>query len=134
MDAKTIFGLYKLRWRIETIFKSWKSNMGFDKVHNVSKSQLSVILMARFIMVIICTQFIFKPCRTIIKNTLNYDLSLMKTTHYLMRHPKKLVQIIADLVDCPGMASKTINIMARYCSYDKRKRSNYQQDLEMVLL
>jgi len=109
--------------------------MEFDKVHNVSQNQLSVILMARFIMVIICSQYIFKPCGTIIKNTLNKGLSLLKTTHYLMRHPKKLVQIIADLFDCPGTASTTINTMARYCSYDKRKkRSNYQQDLEMVLL
>jgi hypothetical protein len=109
--------------------------MGFDKVHNVSQTQLSVILMARFIMAIIYTQFIFTPCRTIIKNSLNKDLSLMKTTHYLMSHPKKLVQIIADLFDCPGTASTTINTMAQYCSYDKRKkRSNNQQDLEMVLL
>lgn len=59
----------------------------------------------------------------------------MKTTHYLMSHPKKLVQIIADSFDCPGTASTTINTMAQYCSYDKRKkRSNYQQDLEMVFL
>jgi len=90
--------------------------MGFDKVHNVSQIQLSVILMARFIMVIIYTQIILNPCRTIIKNTLSKDLSLMKTTHCLMRNPGKLLQIIADLFDCPGKASKTINIMARYCS------------------
>lgn len=107
--------------------------MGFDKVHNVSQNQLSVIIMARFIMVIICTQFIFKPCRTIVKSTWNKDLSLMKTTHYLIRHPNKLVQIIADLSAFPEKPSETIKIMARYCSYDKRKRSNYQQDLEMVL-
>lgn len=107
--------------------------MGFDKVHNVSQNQLSVIIMARFIMVIICTQFIFKPCRIIIKNTLKKELSLMKTTHYLIRHPKKLEQIIADLSEYEGSESKTIKIMARYCSYEKRKRPNYQQDLEMVL-
>ncbi|WP_425338223.1 transposase, partial [Tamlana crocina] len=117
-EANTIFSLYKLRWRIEIIFKSWKSNMGFDKVHNVSQNQLYVIIMARFIMVIICTQFIFKPCRNIIKSTLNKDLSLMKTTHYLIRYPIKLVQIIADLSDFPGKASETIKIMVRYCSYD----------------
>jgi hypothetical protein len=90
--------------------------MGFDKVHNVSQNQLSVIIMARFIMVIICTQFIFKPCRKIIKSTLNKDLSLMKTTHYLIRHPNKLIQILADLSDFPEKASETIKIMARYCS------------------
>lgn len=108
--------------------------MSFDKIHNVSQNQLSVIIMARFIMVIICTQFIFKPCRKLIKSTLNKDLSLMKTTHYLIRHPNKLIQILADLSDFPEVASKTMKIMARYCSYDKRERTNYQQDLEMILL
>lgn len=133
-DTKSIFGFYKLRWRIETIFKSWKSNMGFDKVHNVSQDQLSVIIMARFIMIIICAQYIFKPCRALIKKTLNKDLSLMKITHYLIKHPMKLIQITADLSDYPQEVSKTMEIMAKYCSYDKRKRSNYQQDLEMVML
>ncbi len=57
----------------------------------------------------------------------------MKTTHYLIRHPKKLVQIIMNLFDCPKTASKAIKIMAKYCSYDKRIRSNYEQDFEKLL-
>ena len=48
-----ILKAYRLRWRIEIIFKSWKSNMEFTKIHNVSKTQLSIILFARFIMIII---------------------------------------------------------------------------------
>lgn len=107
--------------------------MGFGKVHNVSQNQLSVILMARFIMIVVCTQFVFRPCKTIIKKTLGKDLSLMKVTHYLIRNPAKLKQIIVDLFNCPGNASKAIKTMARYCSYDKRLRTNYQQDLETIL-
>ena len=105
--------------------------MGFDRIHNVSQNQLSVILIARFIMIVICTQFIFKPCKTIIKTTLNKDLSLMKITHYLIRHPKKLIQIILDLYGHPDKPGETIKTMSRYCSYDKRqKRTHYEQDLE----
>jgi hypothetical protein len=34
--------LYGLRWRIENIFKTWKSNFSFGKVHTVSEQQLRV--------------------------------------------------------------------------------------------
>lgn len=66
-DHKFIFKAYTLRWRIEIIFKSWKSNMEFSKIHNVSKIQLYLILYARFIMIKICIQHIFSPARIIIK-------------------------------------------------------------------
>lgn len=41
--------LYSLRWRIECIFKTWKSNFNFDNIHSVSQIQLKVLLHARFI-------------------------------------------------------------------------------------
>ena len=107
--------------------------MSFDKIHNVSQNQLSVILMARFIMIIICTQFIYTPCKSIVKTTLNKDLSLMKVTHYLIRHPKKLIQITIDLYNQPDKLSEAIKTMARYSSYDKRsKRTHYEQDIRMT--
>lgn len=37
-DYKELFLIYGLRWRIEIIFKSWKSNLGFGKIHNVSNT------------------------------------------------------------------------------------------------
>ena len=41
--------------------------MAFDKIHEVSKMQLNVILMAWFIMILICSQYIFAPCKQLIK-------------------------------------------------------------------
>ena len=55
-DFHKIFMIYGLRWRIEIIFKSWKSHMQFAKLHNVSENQLRVILTARFIMIVIYMQ------------------------------------------------------------------------------
>lgn len=130
-DAEKIFGLYKLRWRIEIIFKSWKSNMAFDRVHNVSKIQLWVILWSRFIMIIICTQFVYTPCRLLIKAGLNKDLSLMKVTHYLIRHPQKIILVLKELQK-QGKPGPTVEILAKYCCYDKRKRTHYQEDLQLI--
>ena len=57
-DFKTLLDLYSLRWKIETIFKNWKSNLKFDKIHNVSTIQLKIILRSRFLMIILM-QFIY---------------------------------------------------------------------------
>lgn len=46
-DYKQVLKLYSFRWRIETIFKSWKSYLNFDHIHNVSLMQLYVLLLAR---------------------------------------------------------------------------------------
>ena len=48
-----IFRLYSLRWKIETIFKNWKSNLNFDKIHNVSSVQLKILLHTRFLLILL---------------------------------------------------------------------------------
>lgn len=128
----TIFNIYSFRWRIEIIFKSWKSNLEFDKIHNVSKTQLSVILLARFIMIIIFTQNIFHRCRVIVKKHLNKDLSLLKVIHYLSRNLNKIRDIYVELTQYTTFAGKTICVLARYCSYDKRARENFEQKMDAV--
>jgi len=126
-----LFLIYGLRWRIEIIFKSWKSNLGFGKIHNVSNIQLKVILIARFIMILICTQYLFAPCRINIKKHFKKNISLLKVIRYLTRNPDKIMKIIAELEGNPDVPGKHIIALARYCSYEKRiKRLNYEQHME----
>ena len=132
-DFNKIFGLYKLRWRIEIIFKSWKSEMRFDNIHQVSAIQLKVLLLSRFIMILFCTQYIFPLCNAIVKKRIQKDLSLLKVIHYLMRKQEKLFYILNDITKNSTKSSDNIAVMAKYCSYDKRRRINYQQCLDEVL-
>ena len=117
---------------MEIIFKSWKSNMAFDKIHEVSKMQLNVILMARFIMILICSHYIFAPCKQLIKKTLQKNLSLFKVMHYLTRNPIKIIEIITDLIKNPNKPGKSIITLAKYCSYDTRKRLNFEQEMDSI--
>jgi hypothetical protein len=106
--------------------------MAFDKIHEVSKIQLNVILLARFIMILICSQYIFVPCKQLIKRTLQKNLSLLKVIHYLTRNQDKIIEILMDLAQNPKKPRKTIITLAKYCSYDTRKRLNFEQDLENI--
>lgn len=131
LTFEQIFNLYGLRWRIEIIFKSWKSNMSFSKIHNVSHIQLQIILISRFIMILIYTQFIFSPCRVKVKKYFNRYLSLLKTIHYLIKQPHMIIEIANELKNSPNVPGDSLTKLSRYCTYEKRKnRLNFEQQME----
>ena len=46
-----ILGIYGLRWRIEVIFKAWKSHLKFDILHRVSARQMRILLKTRLLVI-----------------------------------------------------------------------------------
>lgn len=132
-DYDFIFKAYSLRWRIEIIFKIWKSHMEFSKIHNVSKTQLSIILFARFIMIIICIQYIFSPARMIILKHLQKFLSMLKVVRYLIKNPNKITLIVKELSLYKEKINYHLSALAKYCTYEKRNRKNFEQEIEHIL-
>lgn len=133
-DFKKILTLYSLRWRIEIIFKSWKSHMQFAKVHNVSENQLRILLTARFIMIVVCIQIIYNPLSYHFRKIYNRELSLLKLINYLIKNTEKLIELLTAISgnDC-FKSKKIIEPLIRYCSYDKRKRLNFTQISQIAL-
>jgi ribosomal silencing factor RsfS len=121
----TLYKLYSLRWRIEIIFKNWKSNMAFDKIHNVSKIQLDILMLARFIIIIIFSQIIYSTARKMVKEYSKKDLSMIKLTHYLCRNPEQINKLINELVKQPKSTASVIESISKYCTYERRKRTNF---------
>ncbi len=48
--SPAVLALYGLRWRIEIIFKAWKSHLKFLRWHRVSKLQPALLLKARLLL------------------------------------------------------------------------------------
>jgi hypothetical protein len=48
---KEILAIYGLRWRIEIIFKAWKSHLHFPLLHRVSKLQMAILIKARLLII-----------------------------------------------------------------------------------
>jgi hypothetical protein len=129
-DINTLIEIYALRWRIEIIFKSWKSNLHFDHTHNVSHNQLSIIIIARMIMFLLITQIIYKPCNTLIYRHINKSISLLKVTKYLSRNPQKIKTVMNELHNYSGDLGQAIKALGLFCAYEKRrKRQNFDQKL-----
>ncbi len=128
-----IHQLYGLRWRIEIFFKIWKSHMSFAKTHNVSLAQLYSILVARLIMITICTQLIYWPLHLIIKRTYGKFLSLTKLTKFLISNLDVFEAIVKSFL--VNQINHKIEVaLVKYCTYDQRLRRNFGQHLEEFLL
>lgn len=53
LKAADIIQLYRLRWQIELVFKSWKSLLGIHKVKAVKKERMECQLIGRFIWILL---------------------------------------------------------------------------------
>lgn len=133
-DFKKILAIYRLRWKIEIIFKIFKSHMSFTKIHNVSLNQLQVLLTARFIMIVLCIHFIYQPYYLKILKHFKQYLSMMKFIKYLLKNPEKLSKILTQTTKSYQSCDDSLIAIVRYCTYDKRKRLNYCQLLQETLL
>lgn len=127
-----IYKLYSLRWRIEIIFKAWKSYAGFAKCHNVSESQLRTLLIARLIMIVIYVHCVYSPCFNMIRKEYKRDLSLLKLFNFLTLNLNVLLVMVAYALSLHCNSSDieyAKTALVKYCSYDIRSRTNFIQQL-----
>lgn len=78
LKAADVIDVYRLRWQIELVFKTWKSLLGIQKVKAVNKTRFECQLIARFIWILMNWK-IFKCLDTFIqKNSPGYACSMWK--------------------------------------------------------
>jgi hypothetical protein len=129
-----LLSLYGLRWKIETVFKCWKSNLSFGCIHNVSSHQLKVILISKMIMLIMISTVVFARLNRLIYKFKGRYISILKLTKYLCRHQEKIIGIFEELFSITALLGPVMETIARYCMYDKRKkRTNFEQKLAAAL-
>lgn len=125
-----IFALYRLRWRIEIIFKAMKSHLYLDKIHNVPKHQFKFILLGKMILLIIITQFIYAKINTKIFKLLGKTISLLKLVRYIKDNMNRIGELLEIIKRKIFIVCDSIKILSKYCSYDPRNgRKNYEQQL-----
>jgi hypothetical protein len=56
LPADRVHDLYKMRWQIELLFKSWKSTLGVGKIHPMRNDRLLCLLYAKLMLYLAATQ------------------------------------------------------------------------------
>ena len=124
---KEILAIYGLRWRIEIIFKAWKSHMKFPLLHRVSKLQMAILLKARLLLIAACANVVYGPLERRLLQNYDRRLSLLKFMRFLSRCPARFIGVLQSLSLSKQENRVLHESLARYCCYDKRKRRNYSE-------
>lgn len=116
-NVNQIAELYRLRWRIEIIFKSWKSCFSIENIlHNQCKNIIRVncviylMLLYIYLFHVIWWQNVKKKMQLIDKHI---QLSIIKLSHFFQQH---FTQIFYSELN-----EQVIMQIRCHCTYDKRK-------------
>ena len=131
-DFARILAIYGLRWRIEIIFKAWKSHMNFHLLHRVSKRQMMILLKARLLLITCATNILHGPLAAALRRDYGRRLSLLKFMRYLSVGPANFLRALRSISIDDDHARAFHKALVRYCCYDKRKRQNYCEVWEVL--
>jgi len=126
-NFERLLAIYGLRWRIEVIFKAWKSHMKFHLLHRVSKRQMSILLKARLLLIACSTNMLLGPLQGTLWRKYRKRISLLKFMKFLSAAPANFLRALLSLSPDDTKARDFHEVLIRYCCYDKRKRQNYSQ-------
>jgi IS4 transposase len=109
-EASTIYQLYTLRWKIELIFKTWKSILKIHKLQSMNATRLECIILIKFLWVMLNWSLL-----NLVQEETRQEISLHKFTHTVISRSKILT---ATILRSRNLFSKWIigmcNISIRY--------------------
>jgi hypothetical protein len=125
-SADQIGEIYGLRWRIEIVFKAWKSHFGLTSYcHSASRFQVESLIYTRLISILLFHMAIYNPLHRQIDSQFARKLSLLKLSAFFVNY-HWLIPIVVKSINKRLLD----DILTRFCTYDKRKRPNYETLLE----
>jgi hypothetical protein len=124
-NAQDAFHAYQIRWRIEIIFKTWKSAFHIDNISSPSKNMVLAFIYSMLFFITLFTLNIYDRLLFRIKDKkLTVQISLLKLANFLQN-----IDLFPLYLAYPEeFLDKYFNQIIYYCAYEKRKdRINYLQ-------
>lgn len=95
MPAEEVINSYKLRWQIELIFKTWKSNLNIHKMKPMKKERMECQLIAKLIWILLNSQLL-QIANYALKST---DVELGCSPTKFFKRAKKFSQTLRYVID-----------------------------------
>ncbi len=124
LPIEMAYDIYAMRWRIETIFKAWKSGLGLDQIAtHTSKEMLDTIIYATLLRITLIHAVLIPWLE-------ERDPSRKVSVCKLM----DLISVSAALVgDSLEANENLLENLSRHCRYDKRKRDNTLEKWDLLV-
>jgi len=131
-DPTTIQKVYAIRWRIEIIFKAWKSHLSLNKIpQTVNKNQLDVYIYSHLLNIIFFHVF-FDHLNQYMIARHNRSISMLKIAP-LFDQITRYIFLLSDTPNGKPIGNLLEQLLLRHCCYEKRKkRSNHYEQLEFL--
>lgn len=113
------------RWRIETVFKSWKSNFKIDEVPKGDAPRVRAHLYAALILITVYQTPLFLKLAERAAQFGGRDLSLMKVSRFI----KKYAWLFFATPGTEPDKELILKQILYHCRYEKRARKSYPQKL-----
>ena len=128
-DPLMMCKLYAIRWRIEIIFKAWKSHLSLASIPQGSKNELDVYIYSQLLNITIFHAFFDHLNRSMIDKHGKY-ISMLKLAP-LFNQIVSTMYLLGDTIHGAHLEHVIENLLLRHCCYEKRKnRTNYAECME----
>jgi len=131
LKAADVYHLYELRWRIENVFKVWKSYFKMSEVPSrMSVQQLECLVYSRLIAITVFHENTWTSLRIRLDDKDQAPaISLIKVAQIVTQ-----CQALITLAIHLGEEDIVLENLEKHGRYDKRKRRNFQGILDEMLL
>ena len=113
-DAQTVCNVYRVRWRIEILFKAWKSHFGMAALPRASRGYVETLIWARLLLVVLLCPIFQEPFSRADPRP-KPMLSFLKTVRFLL-----LLLTHAWMPRLDHAPARLSQILRRLCAYDQR--------------
>lgn len=120
--TSTIDQIYAIRWRIEIIFKAWKSHFNIALLPNASPYQIEALIYARLLYIALSHTAFFVPLAQRPHHSGPKPISLLKFASFFKHNEWMFIAHDSQ----PLFLQQLI---LYYCPYEMRKRTNYYQKM-----
>lgn len=128
VSTEVIGTIYRLRWEIELIFKSWKSHLKINILHGLCLQRILCLIWSRLCMVILVAQ-ITAGFLNLAKKLCEGELSPVKLIDYLLRNGTLCKAMQTETLQ--DLESRMTQDIYRRFMKNKRKRSSMRQMASM---
>src|SRR3972149_3297691 len=133
LQGNDIIILYRIRWRIEMIYKSWKSHLRITNLpQRANKIRVESFIYSLLIFILLFQVHFYEYYLQKQKAKNNQTISLMKLMQYIVNNIALIIYLsyLGDTAYKNNLLNKQI---LYYCRYEQRKdRLNYEQLIQKL--